>query len=352
MCLSSIPFIRVQPYLIKLMADRSVKPVDFRIEFRVFQSKIAKKLKEADRQALMYIYGDYIPESLKRATALELLSHLETEDVFSVYAPNTFVDILRHLERFDLAKEAEKYLKQTEKYFKQLSTKADKLKSKKTSQKPMFLTAEDAALKARFDCILLQATLQVEELEKLRVDLAAKDEQNQDSQELLKQCEESAAKLKCELRKARSASKLSDNSFSAATNVVTALKDVCDKVNALMPEGTPLQPSSVLELERAAQSAPNSPFNTMHRGEHATQFLQLHWTHYNMCLVIIIIMLKPAMVEDTTKHMTNTKLIYRARPIFSHSGSWRQAIGKSLSYAPPQLPEREKIGLARLKCKS
>ena len=230
----------------------------------------------------MFIYRDNIPESLKRATALEILSHLETEEIFSVHSPNLLAEVLRNADRPDLAKETEKYLKQ-------LSTKADKFKSKKTSQKPKFLTAKDATLKARFDYILLLATSLIKELENLREALADEEDHNEDSQELVKQCEQSAAKLERELRKARSASKLSDNSFSAATNVVTALKHVWDEVSVLMPEGTPFQPSSVLELERAAQSAPNSPFNTMNRGEHATQFVQLHWTHYaSMRLVFLL----------------------------------------------------------------
>jgi len=246
------------------------------IDFRVFQSKIAKKLKEVDRQALVFIYRDYLPESLKKAPTLEILSHLESEGIFSAYAPNNLVEVLKNLDRLDLAKETEKFLKQQ-------SVKSPKLKGKRTSQKPKFLTPRDARLKARFDYILLLATSLVEQLEKLREALADEEDHHQDSEELLKQCEENASKLQRELRKARSASKLSDNSFSDATNVFTALKNVVDEVSALMPEGTPCQPSSLLELERAAQSAPNSPFNTVRRGKHVAKSpnfpLQLHWTH-------------------------------------------------------------------------
>jgi len=89
------------PCLNKLMDDN--------IDFRVFKSKIAKKLKEVDRQALVFIYRDYLPESLKKAPTLEILSHLESEGIFSVYAPNNLVEVLKNLDRLDLAKETENF---------------------------------------------------------------------------------------------------------------------------------------------------------------------------------------------------------------------------------------------------
>ena len=60
----------------------------------------------------------------------------------------------------------------------------------------------------------------MDQLEKLREALADEEYHHQDSKELLKQCEENVSKLERELRKARSASKLSDNAFSDASNVL------------------------------------------------------------------------------------------------------------------------------------
>lgn len=229
------------------------------LDFRVFQSKIAKKLNDIDRLSLVSIYRDYLPESLKKASALEIVPHLETVGIFT---PNNFVDVLQNLERYDLVKEAEKFLHVK-------AHKPSKSKGKKTPQIPIFLTPKDAALKAKFDTVLNQASILMEQLEKLIEALANDEDHHQDSEELLKQ-KENAAKLERDLRKARSASKLSDNSFSDATNVVTALKNVA---SALMPDGMPCLPSRVVERERAAHSTPNSPLNTgnVRRGKHAAQ---------------------------------------------------------------------------------
>jgi len=104
--------------------------------------------------------------------------HLETVGIFT---PNNLVDVLLNLDRYDLVKEAEKFLKQHA----VKTHKPPKSKGKKTLQIPILLTPRDAALKAKFDHVLLLASLLVEHLEKLTEALANDEDHHQDSENYL-----------------------------------------------------------------------------------------------------------------------------------------------------------------------
>ena len=169
---------------------------DQNIQFRTAVVDAAQGLNKDNREGLVYVYE--LPPDDKDKSGLSILTNLQMRNRFSVDNPEGLVDILKKINRSDIAKDFDKQIKKWRK------AKDKQEKKGKPAHAP-------SALKTRFDEIVEQAANLVDQVAKLREQIEKEGEDDhQKANELLQNCEDEANKLQRSLRRARSAGKLSD----------------------------------------------------------------------------------------------------------------------------------------------
>ena len=197
---------------------------DAKFHYRCLISDAAQKLKDADKRTLVFVYE--LPLDDKDKDGITILSTLQMRGRFSAESnPEGLVEVLKVAHRNDLAKEAEKQIKKWRK-----STES---RVEKTPINPCPIPPAVEAMKEQFDELVEQAANFVEQVCKLREEMAKKTENHhRNAHEMLVKCQESADAIQRSLKKARSAAELSDKALTLKEGLTKKLNDAVNNMPA------------------------------------------------------------------------------------------------------------------------
>ena len=184
------------------------------IAFRRLVYNFSEQVSKDEQKTIIYIRLYKLKERYKDSTMLEVLSKLEADGVFGPSNPEGLLEIAKDIKRQDLASEVKHFIKKRSKAEAKggLSSLSAAL-TKKVSAQPSPLSPshqygcedseEDLQLKATIEVTLAQATVLMQQLEKLERAVAGGKVQRQRAKEAISEAGQTAAALADRLKKAQ-----------------------------------------------------------------------------------------------------------------------------------------------------
>ena len=167
------------------------------IAFRRFVYRLSQQLNQQEKQVLIYIRLYKYKDQYKDATVLEIFSKLETDGLFSSSNPEGLVEIARDIQRQDLVGEVKEFIKRRNKKASLASNKHFK------SIGNDWITEEDLQLKATFEVALAQATVLMQQIERLEHALAGGKHRRQKAEQAIREAGQTATALAERLKRAQ-----------------------------------------------------------------------------------------------------------------------------------------------------
>ena len=177
------------------------------IAFRRLVYSFSEQVSREECQVIIYIRLYRSKERYKDASTLEVLSKLEADGVFGPSNPQGLLEITKDIKRQDLANEVKEFIKKRSKSEKKASAGSG---GKKGGARQSFHdeeqyedTEEDLQLRATIEVTLAQATVLMQQVEKLERAVAGGKAQRQRAKEAIAEAGQTAAALADRLRKAQ-----------------------------------------------------------------------------------------------------------------------------------------------------
>ena len=183
------------------------------IAFRRLVYRFSEQVSKDEQKTIIYIRLYKLKERYKDSTMLEVLSKLEADGVFGPSNPEGLLEITKDIKRQDLASEVKHFIKKRSKAETKggLSSLSAAL-TKKLPQPPPLSPShqyggedseEDLQLKATIEVTLAQATVLMQQVEKLERAVAGGKAQRQRAKEAISEAGQTAAALADRLKKAQ-----------------------------------------------------------------------------------------------------------------------------------------------------
>lgn len=183
------------------------------VAFRRLVYNFSEQVSKEEQKTIIYIRLYKLKERYKDATMLEVLSKLEADGVFGPSNPEGLLDIAKDIKRQDLASEVKHFIKKRSKSETKggLSSLSAAL-SKKIHPSPTGspshhvadeVSEEDLQLKATIEVTLAQATVLMQQVEKLERAVAGGKAQRERAKEAISEAGQTAAALADRLKKAQ-----------------------------------------------------------------------------------------------------------------------------------------------------
>lgn len=183
------------------------------IAFRRLVYNFSEQVSKEEQKTIIYIRLYKLKERYKNSTMLEVLSKLEADGVFGPSNPEGLLEVAKDIKRQDLASEVKHFIKKRSKAETKggLSSLTAAL-SKKIQPSPTGspshygadeVSEEDLQLKATIEVTLAQATVLMQQIEKLERAVAGGKAQRQRAKEAISEAGQTAAALADRLEKAR-----------------------------------------------------------------------------------------------------------------------------------------------------
>ena len=186
------------------------------VAFRRLVYNFSEQVSKEEQKTIIYIRLYQQKERYKDSTMLEVLSKLETDGAFGPSNPEGLIEIAKDIKRQDLASEVKHFIKKRSKGESKggLSSLSAAL-TKKVPQPPSPALSpkheyggepdseEDLQLKATVEVTLAQATVLLQQVEKLERAVAGGKAQRQRAKEAISEAGQTAAALADRLKKAR-----------------------------------------------------------------------------------------------------------------------------------------------------
>ncbi len=171
------------------------------LSFRRLLYSLSKQLTAKDKHGIIFIHFYNEKVSLETASILELLCKLECQGIATYNNPNGLLELMKDLKRNDLAGEVKEFMKKKSRADK----KANVLEKKKSSS---IIGEEDSEkeenleLRATLEASLVQATVLLQQMEKLQVCINGKSVTWSNIDNLVLEASQTAEALAERLRKA------------------------------------------------------------------------------------------------------------------------------------------------------
>ena len=163
------------------------------LAFRRLIDRFSQAISDDERVRLVYIRLYRLCEKYKDASTIEVLSKLETDDVFGLTNLEGLQDIARDIGRKDLEREAKEFAKRKSK------TKSKRLQESCSSDR---LSTEDILLSQTLEVIIAQMTVFMRQVEILRETIGARTSQRAKVSRTMHEASQTAEKLAGTLGKA------------------------------------------------------------------------------------------------------------------------------------------------------
>lgn len=196
------------------MAGVSAESNALFIAFRRLVYSFSEQVSKEEQKTIIYIRLYQLKERYKDSTMLEVLSKLEADGVFDPSHPEGLLEIAKDIKRQDLASEVKQFIKKRSK----TETKGGLSSlsaawAKKMPQTPPLSPShqyggepeseEDLQLKATIEVTLAQATVLMQQVEKLERAVAGGKAQRERAKEAISEAAQTATALADRLKKAR-----------------------------------------------------------------------------------------------------------------------------------------------------
>lgn len=171
------------------------------LAFRRLLYSLSRQLTAKDKHGIIFIHFYNEKVTLETASILELLCKLESQGIASYNNPNGLLDLMKDLKRNDLAGEVKDFMKKkkprTEKKANVLEKKRSGILSEDSDQEE-----EDLELRATLEASSVQATVLLQQMEKLQVCISGKCVRWSDVDHVVVEASQTAEALAERLRKA------------------------------------------------------------------------------------------------------------------------------------------------------
>jgi hypothetical protein len=197
------------------MAGVSAESNALFVAFRRLVYNFSEQVSKEEQKTIIYIRLYQQKERYKDATVLEVLSKLEADGAFGPSNPEGLLEIAKDIKRQDLASEVKHYIKKRSKGESKggLSSLSAALTKKVSQPQPPVSpkhqyggepdSEEDLQLKSTVEVTLAQATVLLQQIEKLERAVAGGKAQRQRAKEAISEAGQTAAALADRLKKAR-----------------------------------------------------------------------------------------------------------------------------------------------------
>ena len=163
------------------------------LAFRRLVDKYSQAISNEERVRLVYVRLYRLREKYKDASTLEVLSKLETDDVFGLTNLEGLQEIARDIDRKDLEREAKEFAKR--------KIKA-KVKRLQEDSSPESLSIEDIRLRQTLEVTIAQMTVFMRQVEILKEAIGARTSQKAKVSKTMHEASQTAEKLAGTLGKA------------------------------------------------------------------------------------------------------------------------------------------------------